>query len=129
MVDVVPGSVRDAVEMIMAGFAWLAGADVASVPVPVQAECLRELERVRSVQTVAQARVLGAYEAGLGYEADGCRSPRTWLMWQTQVTAAAASSSVGWARRLRAHPAVAAALAAGQVSVSWARQVCDWTDA
>ena len=31
-------------------------------------------------------------------------------------------------RRLAAHPAVRDALAAGTVSVSWARQVCDWTD-
>jgi hypothetical protein len=35
---------------------------------------------------------------------------------------------VGWARRLAAHPLVAAALAGGQVSTSWARHVCDWAD-
>ena len=68
------GSVREALDMITAGFAWLAGAEVASVPVVVQAECLRELERVRSVQTAAHAAVLGAFDAGLGYEDDGCRS-------------------------------------------------------
>ena len=32
-------------------------------------------------------------------------------------------------RRLSAHPAVAAALAAAEISGSWARQVCEWTDA
>ncbi len=36
--------------------------------------------------------------------------------------------AVGWARRLAAHPAVEAALAAGEVSVSWAQLVCQWTD-
>jgi Domain of unknown function (DUF222) len=123
-----PESVREALDMIMAGFAWLAGADVVLVPAVVQAECLRELERVRSVQTAAQARVLGAFDAGQGYEDDGCRSARTWLMWQTQVTPGAASAAVGWMRRLRAHPAVAAALRGKAISESWARQVCDWTD-
>ena len=128
MAGAVPGSVRDALDMIMAGFAWLAGADMASVPAAVQAECLRELERAGSVQTAARARVLAAFDAGLGYEDDGCRSARTWLMWQTQVTPAAATVSVGWVRRLRAHPIVEAALCQGAISASWARQVCDWTD-
>jgi hypothetical protein len=31
-------------------------------------------------------------------------------------------------RRLRAHPAVADALADGRISASWAREICDWTD-
>jgi hypothetical protein len=35
---------------------------------------------------------------------------------------------MAWMRRLSAHPAVAAALAAGQLSGSWARAVCAWTD-
>ena len=35
---------------------------------------------------------------------------------------------MGWARRLQAHPAVAAALAAGEITASWARELCSWTD-
>jgi hypothetical protein len=35
---------------------------------------------------------------------------------------------VGQARRLAAHPAIAGALAAGDLSPSWARHLCDWTD-
>src|SRR5215469_2100508 len=123
-----PSTVGEAVGMVMAGFAWLAGADVASVPAGVQADCLRELERVRSVETAARARVLGAFDAGLGYEGDGCRSARAWLMWQAQLTPGAASDAVGWMRRLRAHPAVEAALRGRAISASWGRQVCDWTD-
>jgi hypothetical protein len=34
---------------------------------------------------------------------------------------------VGWARRLAAHPAVGGALAAGEISASWAREICGWT--
>ena len=123
-----PKSVRDALAMISAGFAWLADADMTSVPAEVHAECLRGLERANSIQTAAHASVLGAFEAGLGFEGDACRSPRTWLMWQAQLTPGAASGAVGWMRRLRAHPAVRDALRAGTISASWARQLCDWSD-
>ena len=51
-----------------------------------------------------------------------------WLRWQTRVTKAAAVSAVGWMRRLTAHPVVAAALTEGQISASWARAVCGWSD-
>jgi Domain of unknown function (DUF222)/HNH endonuclease len=114
--------------MVLAGLDWLATADVASMPVSVHAAVLRGLEQATSVQTAARSRVLSAFTAQAGYENDGQGSPRTWLTWQTRVTGAAASATVGWARRLRAHPAVGDALAARQITQSWARQVCDWTD-
>jgi hypothetical protein len=40
----------------------------------------------------------------------------------------AAAAAMAWMRRLAAHPAVAEALAAEDISVSWARAVCAWTD-
>ena len=113
--------------MVLAGLGWLAGADMAGVPVAAQAECLRGLERAASVQAAAHARVLGAFCAQAGYEVDGQGSPRTWLTWQTQVTRPAASAALASMRRLRDHPEVAEALAAARISVSWARQVCEWT--
>jgi len=118
----------EAVRVAVEALRWLAAADVASVPVAVQAECLRELERAASVHAAARARVLSAFDAARGFEDDGQGSARTWLRWQTQVATASASASVRWMRRLRAHQRVAAALAAGTVSTSWARQVCDWTE-
>jgi hypothetical protein len=63
-----------------------------------------------------------------GFQDDGHGSARTWLRWQTQVTGGAAAGAVGWVRRLAAHPAVRDALAAGGVSPSWAREICDWSD-
>jgi Domain of unknown function (DUF222)/HNH endonuclease len=64
----------------------------------------------------------------LGFEDDGHRGARPWLMWQTRVTQGAAGGAIGWARRLPAHPLVDAALADGQVSTSWAKHICDWSD-
>lgn len=123
-----PASAADAARIAVGALAWLANADVASVPVEVQAECLRELERAASVHTAAQASVLSAFDAAAGYEDEGQRSPRTWLRWQTRVTGAAAAGSVGWMRRLRAHCAVADALRNAEISTSWAKEICDWTD-
>jgi Domain of unknown function (DUF222) len=124
----VPGSAGEALGMVRAGLGWLASADVASLPSAVLGDVLRGLEAAVSVQTAARARVLSDFTAQAGPEEDGQGSPRAWLTWQTRVTGAAASAAVGWTRRLRAHPAVGDALAAGQVTQSWARQLCDWTD-
>ena len=123
-----PASAGEAVAMARAGLAWLARADVASLPAVVQAGLLRDLERAGSAHTAARAHVLGVFAGQLGFEDDGHRGARSWLRWQTRVTEGAAGGAVGWARRLAAHPVVAAALAGGQVSASWARQICDWAD-
>src|SRR5580658_7410577 len=114
--------------MALSVLSWLAGADLASVPVAAQAECLRELERAEAVLTAARASVLSAFDYQGGYADDGQGTSRAWLMWQTQLTPGAASGAVGWMRRLRAHPAVRAALRDARVSSSWARQICDLTD-
>jgi hypothetical protein len=124
-----PTTAAQAVAMVQAGLGWLATADAAALPAAVQAETLRGLERAESVHTAARSRVLAAFDAQGGYQDDGQCSPRTWLMWQTRTTRSAASGAVRWMRRLAAHPAVADALATGDLSQSWARQICDWTDA
>jgi hypothetical protein len=115
--------------MALAGLGWLAGGDAASLPTGAQADCLRSLEQVLSVHTAARAKILRAFSAQRGYEDDGQGSPRTWLTWQARITRSAACIAVGWMRRLCEHPAIGDALATGQISASWARQVADWTDA
>jgi hypothetical protein len=124
-----PATVAEAVAMAEAGLAHLAAADVAALPAAQQAECLRALERMGSRHTAARAGVLSAFCAQGGYQDDGHGSARTWLKWQTRITRGAAAGALGWARRAAGHPAVRDTLAAGEVSESWARQICEWTDA
>ena len=94
----------------------------------MQADCLRALAVAESQQVAAHARALAAFSVpGGGLAGDGHRSPRMWLTWQTQATRRAAAAHVSWMRRLADHPVIAAALADGQVSVSWARQITEWT--
>ena len=123
-----PANVTEALAAVEAGLAYLNGVDAADLPGPVQAQCLRELARAESAQTAAQARLLAAFNAGSAYEDDGHGSARTWLRWQTQITNGAADGAVGWMRRLAAHPALAAALAGGAVSPSYARAIAAWAD-
>ncbi len=114
--------------MAQAGLAALAAVDAAGLTAAEQAGCLRALERAESMHAAARARLLRAFHAGGGYQDDGQGSARTWLAWQTRITRGAATGAMGWMRRLAAHPAVGAALAAGQLSCSWARLLCGWTD-
>src|SRR5215469_10601347 len=92
------------------------------------ARALRALERAEARHTAARARILAAFSAQDGYEDDGHGSARVWLKWQTRVTGTAAVTAVGWARRLAAHPVIAQALADAQISTSWARAICGWSE-
>jgi Domain of unknown function (DUF222)/HNH endonuclease len=127
-VPAAPATTAQAMAMVQAGLGWLATTDPAVLTTAEQAGCLRGLERAESMQTAARSRVLGAFHAQCGYEDDGHGSARTWLKWQTRVTGGAAAGALGWMRRVAAHRAVGDALAAGEISESWARQICDWTD-
>jgi hypothetical protein len=118
--DLPPASAADAVGSASAALGWLA-------TTAEQADALRALERVEAQLTAARSAVLAAFTASRGFEADAAASPVSWLRWQTRVTGAAAAAAAGWMRDLAGHPALAAALAAGDLSVSWARQVAGWT--
>jgi hypothetical protein len=123
-----PADVADALAMLDRALGALAAADAGSLPTPVQAQALRALERAEAKHTAARAQILAAFAAQDGYEDDGQGSARMWLRWQTRVTQAAAAGAVGWMRRLAVHPVIAQALAGGQMSASWARAVCGWSD-
>jgi hypothetical protein len=122
-----PLTVTDALAMLDHALDSLNGTDVATLPADTQAHALRALERAEAKHTAARARVLAAFSAHDGYEADGQGSARTWLRWQTRITKGAAAGAVGWMRRLGAHPVIAEALAAGELSASWAKDICGWT--
>jgi hypothetical protein len=113
---------------VTGGFAALAGTDMTALTEAGQAAVLRALGTAEAQLVAVRSAAMTAFGASGGFEADGAGSARSWLRWQTRITPAAAAAAAGWARRLRAHPDVAAALGAGTVSPSWARHICDWTD-
>jgi hypothetical protein len=123
-----PATADEALSAISAGLDYLNAADVASLTTAEQAGCLRALEQATARHTAARSKILASFHAQDGCAGDGHRSTRTWLRWQTRISGGAASDAMGWMRRLLAHPAVANALAAAQISESWARAICEWTD-
>jgi hypothetical protein len=121
-------SVGEAMDMARAALGYLAAVDATALAAETQAECLRDLERAEAVLTAGRASVLSAFTAGKGYAADADYSATAWLMHRTGTTRGAAASHTAWARRYETHPRVVAALAAGELSESYGRAICRWTD-
>jgi hypothetical protein len=121
-------SVSEAMDVARAALGYLAAADAAQLDAETQAECLRGVERIDATATAARASFLSAFTVGKGYSADADYSARAWLMHKTGITRGAAASRIAWAKRGVAHPGVVAALAAGELSESCGRAICQWTD-
>jgi len=121
-------SADEAMAMVHAGLSFLATTDATAMSAEERARCLREMEHADSVATAARTLVLRAFAAGQDYAEDGDYSPCSWLIHRTRVTKGTAVDHTGWVKRGAGHPAVLAALAAGAISTSYARETCWWTD-
>ncbi|HYB14498.1 MAG TPA: DUF222 domain-containing protein [Streptosporangiaceae bacterium] len=121
-------SATEAAQMARAALGFLAAADPAQLVTEEQARCLKILEQASAMSTAARAGILGAFTSGRGYCEDADYSPRSWLIHRTRVTKGAATAYTAWTRRAAAHPRVAGALADGQLSESYARTICEWSD-
>jgi Domain of unknown function (DUF222) len=121
-------SVADAMAAVHAGLRFLAAADATRMSAQAQAEALQMMERTNAIVTAARASVLSAFTSGQGYSADADYSPRAWLIHKTRVTKVVAVAHTAWAKRMETHPQVVAALAAEDLSESYGRSICQWTD-
>jgi hypothetical protein len=65
-----PSSPAQALAMLHASLGYLATCDAAGLPTAVQAEALIGLERAEAQHTAARARILSAFTAQDGYQAD-----------------------------------------------------------
>ena len=123
-----PESTAQALGMLKSAMGYLSAADATAMAAETQAQCLQTLEQINSMGTAARASILSAFTSSQGYSADADYSPRAWLINRTHITKGAAVAYTAWVRRAAAHPLVAVALAAGEVSESFARTICQWTD-
>jgi len=123
-----PASTGEALGMLTAAMSYLAGAQATQLPAAEQARCLTTLEQLDAMETAARAAILAAFTASQGYRDDADYSPCSWLIHQTRVTSGTAKEHVGWSRRTRTHPRIMAALAAADLTKSYARTICGWTD-
>ena len=123
-----PATTTEALGMLRAAMGYLTTADAAQMAASEQAGCLQVLEQVTAMGTAARTSILAAFTSAQGYCADADYSPRAWLINKTRITKGAAVSYTAWVRRAAAHPLVAQVLAAGELSESYARTICTWTD-
>jgi hypothetical protein len=113
--------------MLHAAADYLAGTDWPALGSHSQGMALRSLGSVMAKLTAVHAGALGAFDAGGGYGADGHPSARSWLQHQTRITRKAAREMGQSKDRLAAHPLLWTALAAGEISETWASQFAAWT--
>jgi hypothetical protein len=129
-VDTTPAfaSETDALQMLESALGYLVAADPAQMPTVIKAQALTVLERADARATAARASILASFTASRGYCEDADYSSRSWLIHKTRVTKATAVDHAGWSRRKQTHPRILAALAAGDLSKSYARTISVWTD-
>ena len=123
-----PASATEALGMLESALGYLSAADATALAAETQARCLQALERANAMGTAARTAILAAFTSAQGYCADADYSPKAWLIHKTRVTKGAAVGYTAWVRRAAGHPQVAAVLAAGEMSESYARTICGWTD-
>jgi hypothetical protein len=79
-----PATASDAMDMVLAGLAYLAAADPTALAAQAQADCLRGFEKADAISTAARAWFLGAFTAGQGHTADADYSATAWLILRTR---------------------------------------------
>src|SRR5215472_1840209 len=117
-----------AASMLEVSLDRLAATDWASLGTAAHGETLVRLQRAQAKLTAVNAAVLAAFTAQSGYEPDGHRSARAWLVNRAGVAKGAAGAAVAWQKRLGRHRRIADVMAAGDISESWAREIATWTD-
>jgi hypothetical protein len=125
-----PTDAGEALAMLHASLDHLTGSvDWPALGAAAQREALRSLQAAQSKWVVAHGEALGALDACGGYSIEGHPTVRAWLRHSGRMTKKAASDL--WrsgACLLKSHGLLRDALAAGEISESWARQFAQWND-
>jgi len=121
------GSVAEALRMANAGLDYLNGPDGAALDAAACGPVLRSLGEIQAKFTAAHASVLARFDAADAHDSDGYGTSASWLDAMANMTRPDAKAEVRQMRLLRDHPALADALAAGDISKSWAMAIAGWT--
>ena len=119
------GSVAEALRMANATMDYLNGPEAAELDPAACGTVLRSLAEVQAKFTAAHAAVLARFDAADAHDSDGYGNSAAWLMAMTDMTRGDARAEVWRMRLLRGHPAMAAALAAADISTSQALAIAE----
>ncbi len=117
--EMTPGSAAEALRMGHAALDYL-NSPAAEFGGEACGPVLAALGQIHAKFTAAHAAFLRRFDAAGAHDGDGYGTTRSWLAAMTQVTGPDAKAAVTEMRRLAAHPAIGAALAAGCISRSYA---------
>ena len=120
-------SVADALRMMNVGLDYLNGPGAGKLDAAAYGSVLRSLGEIEAKFTVAHASVLARFDAADAHDSDGYGTSATWLTAMADMTPRDAKVKMREMRLLRAHPDMAAALAAKDISKSWALAIAEWT--
>ncbi|HEY6494273.1 MAG TPA: DUF222 domain-containing protein [Trebonia sp.] len=125
--DAAFGSVAEALRAGGVFADYLNSAAVAGLDGPGCGEVLVALGEVQGKLAAAQAALLRRFEAAGAHAADGYGSASAWLAARARLTRQDARAAVREMHRLGERPRLDAALAAGEVTRSWALAIAGWT--
>ncbi len=99
----------------------------AEVPGPSCGEVLAELADLQGRLAAAQATFLRRFDAASAHDADGCASSSAWLAAKCRLARRDARAAVRRMRQFSERPRLHDAVAAGDISASWADVIAQWT--
>ena len=126
--DQVPGSIAEALHMAHAGMDYLNSPAAAELHAASAGPVLAALGELQAKATAAHAGFLRRFDAADAHDADGYGTSAAWLAAKAQLSVKDAKAAVRRMRQLTEHRHIADALAAGQISASWAKEICGWSE-
>src|SRR5215469_18078223 len=122
-----PASIAEALRAAGALMDYLRDPGAASLDAAALGGVLESMGAISAKFAAARSAILARFDAEGAHDGDGYGSSRAWLVARGRMTAKAAGAQVRLMRQLNAHPVLAAALARGSISESWATEMAGWT--
>jgi uncharacterized protein DUF222 len=123
-----PGSLAEALGMMGAALDYLNGPAGELVEPAALGGVLQALAGIDAKHAAARMRFVSRFDANGCHDSDGYPTTASWLAGRTKAALARARAEVKQARRMTGgHPGLAAAMAAGELSQSWAAGIAEWT--
>src|SRR5215472_13585333 len=122
-----PGSIAEALRVAHAGLDYLNSPVASELHAAACGPVLAALGELQAKVTAAHAAFLRRFDAADAHDADGYGTSAAWLAAMAQLSVKDAKAAVRRMRQLTEHGSLASALAAGQISASWAAEIIELT--
>jgi Domain of unknown function (DUF222)/HNH endonuclease len=121
------GSVREALRLAGASLDYLNSPQAGDMDPAVMGEVLTALGDLQGKLAAAHATFLRRFDAADAHDADGYGSSSAWLAAKGRMTRQDARAAVRQMRQFSERPALHDAVAAGDLTQSWAEAIARWT--